>query len=188
MYPMNPTAIVQKFGTKKEAREQLKLQLAHYLERQPESTRLLHKWMKCLDVASLGVIAAAFIVAMVLSIAWESINPLTIPVAWFVFAASPSLTMVLVGLHAMLLRAFPPIVLPGKTRKFITGRTAVWAGLGTVALGLVAGVFWGSFVYAVGTYNLTLIVPLANILGILMGIAIIFQLIHTTPGKISKSL
>jgi hypothetical protein len=185
---MNPTSIVHKFGTKNEARDQIKLQLAHYLEQQSESTRSLHKWMKCLDVASLGVIAAAFSVAMVVSIAWKSVNPLTIPVAWFVFAASPSLTMVFIGMHAMFLRAFPPIVLPGKTKKFVTGSTAVWTGLGTAALGLVAGAFWGSFAYAVGTYNLTVIVPLANILGILMGVAIIFQLIRTTLEKISKSL
>ena len=183
---MNPTAIVHKLGTKNEAREQLKLQLAHYLAQQTESTRSLHKWMKHLEMASLGVIAVAFLVALAISIAWKSVNPLTIPVAWFVFAASTSLNMAIVGLHAMSLRAFPPAVLPGKKQKFVTGHAAVWAGLGTIGLGLVTGAFWGFFAYAVGTFNLALIAPLANILGILMGIAIIFQLIHTTYEKISN--
>jgi len=185
---MNATAIVHKIGIKNEAREQLKLQLTHYLEQQPESTLSLHKWMKRLELASLGIIIAAFSVALGISIAWKSFNPLTIPVAWFVFAASLSLTVVLVGLHAMLLRAFPPSVLPGKKQKFVTGNAAAWAGMRTMAFGLVGGAFWALFAYAVGTFNLALIAPLANILGILMAIAIIFQLVRTTLEKISKSL
>jgi hypothetical protein len=185
---MNTTTIAHKFGTQNQARKQLKRQLALHLEQQSESTRSLHKWMTRLELASLGIIVAAFGVALAVSIAWKSVNPLTIPVAWFVFAVSPSLTMVLAGLHAMRLRAFPPVILPGKTQKFVTGRAAVWTGLGTIALGLATGTFWGFFAYAVGTFNLALIAPLANVLGILMGIAIIFQLIHTTFQKISKSL
>jgi hypothetical protein len=102
--------------------------------------------------------------------------------------ASLSLTTALVGLHAMLLQAFPPSLLPGKKQKFITGRGAVWAGLRIMVLGLAGGAFWGLFAYAVGTFNLALIAPLANIIGILMAIAIVFQLIRTTFDKISKSL
>jgi hypothetical protein len=185
---MNSTAIVRKIGIKNEAREQFKLQLAHYLEQQSESTRSLHKWMKRLELAGLGIIVAAFSAALAISIAWESFNPLTIPVAWFVFAVSLSLTTALVGLHAMLLRAFPPRVWPGKQQKFVTGRGAVWAGLRTLVFGLAGAAFWGVFAYAVGTYNLAWIVPLANILGILMAMAIVFQLIRTTFEKISKSL
>jgi hypothetical protein len=184
---MNPTAIIHKINTKNISGEQLKLQLTLYLEQQPASVQALHKRMKSLELVSLGVIVAAFSVALAFSIAWKSVNPLTIPVAWFVFAASPGLTMVLSGIHAMFLRAFPPVVLPGKTMKFVTGNAAVWAGLGTIALGLATGAFWGFFAYAIGTYNLALIAPLANILGILMGVAIVFQLIRTTYEKLSKS-
>jgi hypothetical protein len=188
MFTMNSTAVVHKTGTKNDAREQIKLQLAHYLEQQPESAQALHKWMKRLELASLGIIITAFSVALGISIAWKSFNPLTIPVAWFVFAASLSLTVALTGLHAMLLRAFPPSLLPGKKQKFVTGRGAMWGGLRTMAFGLVGCAFWGLFAYAVGTYNLALIAPLATGLGILMGVAIIFQLVRTTLEKISKQL
>jgi hypothetical protein len=185
---MNTITIAHKFGTRNQSREQIKLQLARHLEQQTESIRSLHKWMTLLELVGLGIIVAAFGVALAVSIAWKSVNPLTIPVAWFVFAASPSLTMVLAGLHTMRLRAFPPVILPGKTQKFVTGRAAVWTGLGTTALGLATGAFWGFFAYAVGTFNLALIAPLANVLGILIGIAIIFQLIYTTVRKIFKFL
>ena len=139
------TTNVQEFATGKEAREHLKLQLAQYLEQQPESTQSLHRWMKRLEAASVGIIAAAFIVALYVSVAWKSVPPMVIPIAWFFFAASAAPAMVLVGLHAVILRAFPPIVWPGKPPKFVTGSGAVWTGSAFILLALVVAPPSGAF-------------------------------------------
>ena len=183
----NQTANTQKIGTKNAAMEQVKLQLAHYLEQQTESTRSLHKWMKRLDAAGLGVIAAAFIMALYVSITWKSGNPIMIPIAWFFFAASPALTMVFVGLHAILLRAFPPVLLPGKFQRFVTGSGAIWAGSAFIVGGLVMAAFWTLFAYSVGTFNLTLLEPLIRILSGVVGVVMTVSILYAIFQKISKS-
>jgi hypothetical protein len=138
--------------------------------------------MKRLEAAGVGIIAAAFIVALYVSIAWKSVNPITIPIAWFVFVASAAPALIFVGLDVITLRAFPPIVWPGKPPKFVTGSSAVWAGWGFILLALVVAAFWGYFAYAVGTLNFALITPLVTILGVVMGVgmtvSIVYKLIH----------
>jgi hypothetical protein len=184
---MNQTTNVQKFATDKEAREHLKLQLAQYLAQQPEPTQSAHKWMKRLEAAGVGIIAAAFIVAMYVSVAWKSVNPIVIPIAWFAFAASVAPAMIFVGLDAITLRAFPPVVWPGKLPKFVTGSSAVWVGGAFILLALVVVAFWGFFAYAVGTFNMAMVVPLVNILGVLMGIGMAVSIVHSLYQKISHS-
>jgi hypothetical protein len=115
------TTNVQKFATDKEARAYLKAQLADYLAQAPESTRSAHMWMKRVDTAGLGIVIAAFGVALYGSFTWASVNPAMIPVAWFFFATCCSLMIVLTGLHAILIRAYPPVILPGKAQKFVSG-------------------------------------------------------------------
>lgn len=176
------TTNVQNFSTDKESREHLKSQLAEYLTGQPESTQTLHKWMRRFEAAGAGIIIAAFVVAMYVSIAWKSVNPITIPIAWFIFAASIAPALIFVGLDAITLRAFPPVILPGKPPKFVTGSSAAWMGWAFILLALVAAAFWGYFAYAVVTFNFALIAPLVAILGVVMGVAmtvsIIYKLIH----------
>jgi len=184
---MNQTASVQGFGTKKEAREQLKQQLAQYVGQQPESTQVFHRWMTRLEMASLAVVAAVFVLAMYLSINWATVPTKTIPTAWFAFPVSFALTMVLVGLHAAILRAFPPVVLPGKVQKFVTGSGAMWAGLGSILTGLAVASFWGLFAYSVWTLNLAMLEPLIGILGVVMGVGIVISMLVTTFQKIFKS-
>ena len=140
---MNQTTNVQKIATRKEAEEHIKLQLSQYLGQQPESTQSLHKWMKRLETACLGIIVAAFIAAMYVSVTWKSVNPITIPIAWFIFAASITPAMTFVGLDAIILRAFPPVVWPGKQPKFVTGSSAVWTGWAFILLALIIAAFWG---------------------------------------------
>ncbi len=184
---MSQTKNVQGSGTGKDAKENFKFQLAQYLGQQPESTQSFHRWMKRLEVAGMGIIAAAFLVALYVSIAWKSVNPIVIPIAWFVFAASAAPALIFLGLDAIILRAFPPVIWPGKTPKFITGSGAVWTGGAFILLALIAAAFWGYFAYAVGTLNFALIAPLATILGVVMGVVIVVQLIYTTYKKIAKS-
>ena len=183
---MNQTANVQKFATEKEAKEHFKLQLAEYLGQQPESTQSLHKWMKRLEAAGVGIIVAAFIVAMYVSVAWRSVNPIVIPMAWFFFAASVAPVMIFLGLDAIILRAFPPVMWPGKLPKFVTGSGAVWTGWGFILLALVVAAFWGFFAYSVGTFNLATLEPLVKILSVAVGIGITIRILYTILQKTSK--
>ena len=170
------TTNVQKSLTNKEARENLKAQLAQYLALQPESIQSAHKVMKGLEVTGVVIIIAAFSVAMVVSIAWKSLNPQVIPIAWFVFAASMGLTMILLGLDAIILQAFPPVLWPGKPPAFVTGSGAVWRGWAFIVGGLVAAALWGFFAYATWTQNWAMLRPLINVLGVVMTIAILYSI------------
>ena len=184
---MNPGTNVQPSVTKKEARENIRLQLAQYVGQQPESTQSLHRWMKRLEVAGVGIIVGAFVVALYVSIAWESVNPLVIPIAWFGFAASVAPAMIFLGLDAITLRAFPPVVWPGRPPKFVTGSGAVWRGWGFILLALVAAAFWGFFAYAVGTLNFALIAPLITFLGVVMGVGMAVSIVVRLIRDVSRS-
>jgi hypothetical protein len=168
----------------KETRDQLKQQLAQYMEQQPESKKVFHKWMKYLEAVSLGVILAAFLIALYFSITWKSVNPLIIPIAWFAFAASGSLLIALTGVHAAILRGFPTDILPSKAQKFVTGNKAVWIGLGLILGGLAYAAFWGMLAYATWTANYELLRPLIGFLGTVLGlgiaVSILAKMISTT--------
>jgi hypothetical protein len=174
-------------GRVAESRQALRAQLAQYVAQQPESTQASHKWMKRLEVAGAGIMAAAFIVAMYVFVAWKSVNPIVIPIAWFFFAASAAPAMIFLGLDAITLRAFPPAVWPGKQQKFRTGSGAVWAGWAFILIALVVAVFWGFFAYSVWTLNLAMLEPLIGILGVVMGVGIVISMLFTTFQKIFKS-
>ena len=182
---MNSQVSVQ--GPVVESKQDLRAQLAQYVEQQPESTLAFHKWMKRLEVAGAGIMATAFIVAMYVSVAWKSVNPIVIPIAWFLFAASAAPAMIFVGLDAITLRAFPPAVWPGKQQKFVTGSGAVWAGGAFILLALVVAAFWGVFAYSVWTLNLAMLEPLIGILSVVMGVGIVISMLFTTFQKIFKS-
>jgi hypothetical protein len=181
------TANVQKFATDKEAREHLKAQLAEYLAQAPESTQSAHKWMKRVDVAGLGIVIAAFAVALYGSFTWASVSPAMIPVAWFAFATSLSLMVILFGLHAILIRAYPPVILPGKVQKFVSGSVAVWIGAASIVGGLILAALWVTFAYSTATFNLAMIVPLTNALGIVVSIGILVSIVFAIYQKVSQS-
>jgi len=183
---MNATNI-QSFPTKKEIRQQLKQQIADYLAAQPESMQKFHRWMKVLDTAGVALIAAAFILAMYVSINWTAVQQPFIPVAWFLFAASVTPTMILVGIQAIVLRAFPPVLMPGKTQAFVTGSKAIWYGVGIILVSLITAAFWGLFAYATWTHNFAMLAPLIRILGTVMGYGIVASILLGMAQKIIKS-
>ena len=199
---MNNTASIQEVGTKKEAKEQLKLQLAEYVDQQPESRQAFHRLMKDLEIASLVIVAVLFILAMYVSIDWKSVPPQAIPTAWFACVGSFSLTILLVGLHAVILRAFPPvgglqysmvhgyspIRVPGKQSRFVTGREAVIKGWGVLLMGVIVGAFWAVFAYASWTINTAILAPMITILATILGIGIAFSIVFSIFRSISRSL
>jgi hypothetical protein len=184
---MNPTASAQDFGTDKGGRQDLKVQLAQHLEQQPESTQAAHEWMKRLIVAGAGISLATFITAVYVSAAWKSVNPILIPVAWFGFAASVAPAMLFLGLDAITLRAFPPVVLPGQPTRFVTGNGAVWTGWAFILSALLVAAFWGTFAYAVGTLNLAMLEPLIRILGGVVGVGATVSVLYSIYRKSSRS-
>jgi hypothetical protein len=184
-YPM--TTNVQKFVTDKEAREHLKAQLAEYLTQAPTATRSAHTWMKRVEAAGLGIVIAVFAVALYGCFAWASTNPTMIPIAWFSFATSLSLMVILSGLHAILIRAYPPVIFPGKVQKFVSGSTAVWIGAASIVGGLILAGVWIMFAYSTATFNLTMIVPLVNILSVVMSIAIVGSIVYSIYQKATQS-
>ena len=184
---MNPTANAQDAATAKGASEGLKLHLAQHLEQQPETTQALHQWMKRLMVAGVGIIVATFIVALYVSVAWKSVNPIVIPLAWFVFAASVAPAMLFLGLDAIILRAFPPVVLPGKLPRFVTGNRAGWTGWAFVLGALLVAAFWGVFAYAVGTFNMVMLEPLIRVLAGVVGVGATISVLYSIYQKATRS-
>jgi hypothetical protein len=152
--------------------QQLKAQLARHLAQQPESKQVFHTWMKVLEVAGMVLVAGAFAVAMYVSINWTSVPQMAIPTAWLAFPVSVAPLMIFIGVHAIGLRAFCPIVLPGKSQQFVTGSKAVASGCGLIVTALVAGGFWGTFAWAVWSGDMALIGAYVRILGTAVGIAI----------------
>jgi hypothetical protein len=175
-------------GAVADSKPDLRAQLAEYLAHQPESTQNSHRWMKRLEMAGIGIIVAAFIAAMYVSINWKSVSPMVIPIAWFFFAASVTPTIVLVGIHTLILGAFPPIVLLGKKQKFVTGRAAAGNGWGLILGGVIGAAFWGLIAYAVGTFNVTMLEPLINILGVALSVVIAVAVLFSIYRNISRSL
>jgi hypothetical protein len=183
---MNTTISMEKTITKNEERKQFELQLARHLEQQPESTLTIHRWMRRLEVASVVITAAAFLAALGISFAWKSVDPRAVPIAWFVFAFSAAPILILLGMDAIILRAFPAVSYPGRPQMFVTGSGAVWRGWAFILLALILAAFWGTFLYAVATLNMAWIAALTTIIGVIMGVGLAvsivvsmaFRLIH----------
>jgi hypothetical protein len=174
---MNTTISMGKTKTKNEERRQFELQLARHLEQQPESTLNIHRWMGRLEAASAVITGAAFLAALVISFAWKSVDPRAVPIAWFSFAISAAPILSLLGLDAVILRAFPAVSYPGRPRMFVTGSGAVWRGWAFILLALIVAGFWGTFIYAVATLNMALIAALTTIIGVIMGIGMAVSIV-----------
>jgi hypothetical protein len=106
---------------------------------------------------------------------------------WFGFPASIAALLVLVGLHAAGLRAFLPILLPGSTQGFVTGARAVATGLGFAVTLLLASAFWAAFAWGIWTTNWAILEPLAQLLGVLVGIGIVVAVVSDLYKKLLRS-
>ncbi|MCX6032216.1 MAG: hypothetical protein NT169_23345 [Chloroflexi bacterium] len=190
---MKSTVSLPEVGSQAEPKQDLRSQLAEYVAQQPASKQSFHKWMQILETASLAIPVAVFAVALYLSFAWKTVPTQAIPAAWLSFPLSFAPFLILVGLHAIGLRAFPPTHLLGKTMRIylpvpgqvdkmvplrVGGKAVAW-GWGTVVAALVIGAFWGVFAWAVWTVNVALLTPLITFLGYALGIAIAGSIIFS---------
>lgn len=153
--------------------------LARYLEQQPNSVRSTHKLMQGLQLASLLLPAAAVVVAIVVIVDNASLPSGAIPAALFAIPATFGLWIFLFGLHAVLIKAFPPLVFmvgrlkgPNGPLGFATGRLAVRWGVFVMVVALVDIALWGMGAYAFFNPDiLTILIPCIIVCSIGIGLA-----------------
>jgi hypothetical protein len=174
-------------GPVAESKQDLRSQLAEYVAQQPAAKQSFHKWMQIAELASLAIPIAVFAVALYVSINWKAVPQTAIATAWLCLPASIAPFLILVGVHAIVLRAFPPTgllgnplrvayPLPGgqgvKMQPLRVGRQALGWGWGLVVMALIIGAFWVVFAYAAWTVNLAMLEPLIRILAGVVGVGI----------------
>ena len=174
-------------GPVAESPQDLRSQLAEYVAQQPAAKRSFHQWMQMAELASLAIPVVVFAIALYVSINWQTVPQTAIPTAWLCLPASIAPFLLLVGVHAIVLRVFPPTGLLGNTLRLSypipggqgvkmqslrVGRRAVGWGSGFVVLALIVAAFWGLFAYATWTVNLAMLEPLIRILASVVGVGI----------------
>ena len=134
------------------SKEEMAERLAHHLEQQPESVRASDTLMKRLEVTSLILPLAAVIAAIAVIAKSASLPEGAIPAALFAIPAALSLCMFFVGLHSVLIHAFPPVrylmAAQTKAQGFFTGRGAVGMGVYVMVGALVGAALFGLGGYA----------------------------------------
>ena len=194
---------LQNVATQNISSQQLKTQLASYLEEQPENIRSFHRVMKVLESIALSIMIIIFITALVLSFMWKTIPVGAIPTVWFLLPASAAVLMLLIAVHTLSLHAYPPSSLYniyqggsparlfGKNQQFVTGKAADTQALILILVALIVGVFFAIFAWASWTVNWTILTPMIYIsgvaLGIVIAVGIVGGMILKTYQKLSKS-
>ena len=166
--------MVQEMGAS-EARLDGKAQLARYLAEQPQSKQTFDKVMKGLEMGALALVASYLAWAIYVSVNWSVQRE--IAAVWFAFPVSLVVLLVLVGIHAAGLGAFPPVIVPGGPQEFVTGSKAVGMGLGLAVSILVVGAFWGAFAYGIWTESWAMLMPLVEVVAAVVGMGAIIGLI-----------
>ena len=182
---MNTEGTIQVRAANRTMRER-RAELATYVAQQPESKQVFHKWMQVLEMAGLALIAGVFAVAMYVSINWTAVPPAAIATAWLAFPVSTVPLMILIGAHTIILRADSPIILPGRSQRFVTGSKAVWAGVGQVVIALAVGAFWGTFAWAVWVGDMGLVATFIRILGTALGVLIPIAIVASMAQKLFR--
>lgn len=163
---------------------ELSAKLVSHLEGKPDNIRGAHWIMQALEIILFAVMVIVFITALVLSLLWKSIPAQTIPAAWFMLPTTIALLTALIGIHAIIINAFPPssflsifkngspVRLPEQPQGFVTGSKANGTAWVMVLVGLIACVFFAVFAWASWTINWTILVPMIKVLGIILGVGI----------------
>ena len=124
------------------SKEEMLERRARYLEQQPKSVRASDKLMKRLELASLILPLAALVAAIALVATSGASLEKSIPAAFFAIWGCLAPCIFLIGLHSVLIRAFPPVrtLMAAQTKKspgFFTGGEAVGMGVFIMVAALV---------------------------------------------------
>ena len=182
---MKKEMTVREAETASEAQPDSRAQLAQYLAQQPQSRRTFDKVMKVLELGGLALVAGYLAWAIYVSINWSVQQ--NIVAVWFAFPVSMVVLLVLVGVHAAGLRAFPPVIVPGAPQGFDTGRKAAAMGAGLAVTLLLAGAFWGAFAYGIWTENWAILKPLTQVVGMVVGVGAVIALISDLRRRFFRS-
>ena len=182
---MKTERMVQEAGAASEAKLDSRAQLARYVAEQPRSRRTFDRVMKILEVAGLTLVAGYLAWAIYVSINWSVAQQIV--AVWFGFPASVAALLILVGLHAAGLRAFFPVIVPGGPQGFVTGSKAVAMGLGFAITLLLVGAFWSAFAWGIWTANWAILEPLAHLMGVMVGIGVVFAVVSDLYKKFFRS-
>jgi hypothetical protein len=177
--------MVQDAGAASEARLDARAQLAQYVAQQPQSRRTFDKVLKVLELGALALMAGYVAWAIYVSINWSVQRE--IAAVWVAFPVSVVVLLVLVGIHAAGLRAFPPVIVPGGPQEFVTGSKAVDRGLGLAVTILIVGAFWGAFAYGIWTENWAMLIPLVGVVAAVAGVGAIIALISDLRRRFFRS-
>jgi hypothetical protein len=158
------------------------------MAQQSESTRRIHRWMGALTAMSVTVPVAFFCWALYLSVNWQRIDPLQIPIGWLIFVTSGALPIFLFGLHAVFVRAFPATALRAMASQLVTGSRAVAYGVGLMVTAAAIAAFWGLFAHSVATLNWALLEQLGRILGIVAGVGAAITAAPSVLRQLSRTL
>ena len=177
--------LVQNAGAASEAKLDGKAQLAQYLAEQPQSRQTFDKVMKVLELGALALVAGYLAWAIYASINWS--EPKNIVAVWFAFPVSVVVLLVLIGVHAAGLGAFPPVAPLSSMQAFVTGSKAVGTGVGFAATVILAAGFWGAFAWSIWTENWAILEPLMHVLGVAVGVGIVLAVVSDLYKRFFRS-
>ena len=178
-------------------RKESQVLLSQHIEQQPKSVRTLHQWMKILELIDLVGGIGTFIVAVYVSLTWKNFETTTVMLWWVIFAAVAALFGVLLGLHAIILKAYPPVIMPnaspfldnifsGNRRMLVTGQQAMrWGGF-LIGIGFAWGAIGIGFYCVVLYSNFGLLRVLTGLITVLFLIVIILSFVQRASREKSK--
>jgi hypothetical protein len=182
---MKAERMIREGGTTREAKVDGRALLAEHLAQLPPSRRAFDTFMKVLEVAGVVLAGGCLAWAIYVSLHWSV--PQKIAAVWMAFPASIAALLVLVGLHAAGLRAFFPLGLLANAQKLVTGSSARATGVGFAIVCLLAGAFWATFGWGLWTENLSLLMPLARVLGVVVGVGAVAAVVSDLYKKFFRA-
>ena len=155
-----------------------------------ESKQTFHHWMKRFQAATLGLVVGIFVMALWVSVNWKQAAPFEMAFWWMCFALSGIPLTIFVGLDIIFAQGAAIPVQWGNGPKrmvTVTGRKAVLAGLGIIAVALA----WGGFVLALMVATLSnnwdMLRVTISIFSTLLGVMIVLKIFSSLVRDISRT-
>lgn len=155
-----------------------------------ESKQAFHRWMKRFQAATLGLMVGIFAMALYTSINWKQVVPFEIAFWWMAFALSGIPLTICVGLDIIFSRgAVIPLRWGNGPKQLVTvtGRKAVFTGLGVIAVALAWGAFVLALMVATFSYNWDLLRVTISTFGMLLGVLIVLKIFTSLVRDLSRT-
>jgi hypothetical protein len=156
------------------SREETGSELARHMDQQTGSIQTAHKLMLVLEAVAAILYIGLFILAIYVSVTWKAHGELAVPRWWMASQVTAGLLAVIVGLHALMVKAYLPIPYPSGKESIVTGREAARQAWMPIGLGILWAVVWGGmYLYIVlsGADPLGTFIPFVVIVSVGIGVA-----------------